>query len=223
MGTYTTNYQLYIPTVGEQGWGTLVNGNFTTIDATMKGLSNRITAVENGINGKVNISTYATSGDITLGVLSFPNSSIATTALLTSNSCTCGTATFTKKNTSLINYTGSTPSNNATATVTVTFKNNTTNMDGVTINGYVTVKNNTTGATIISNKSVSVTYVNKESSRTVTVTFTRVPTNTYTVTVVGNSVINSSGSTITNANELNKYFAYSVSVTTSGTTTYYVP
>lgn len=36
MGTYTTNYNLFMPTVGETGWGELVNGNFTTIDTTMK-------------------------------------------------------------------------------------------------------------------------------------------------------------------------------------------
>ena len=47
MGTYTTNYNLFMPTVGEQGWGTLVNGNFSTIDTTMKGLSNRTTTLEN--------------------------------------------------------------------------------------------------------------------------------------------------------------------------------
>ena len=46
MGTYTTNYQLYMPTVGETGWGTLVNGNFTTIDTTMKSLSNLIAMLE---------------------------------------------------------------------------------------------------------------------------------------------------------------------------------
>ena len=44
MGTYTTNYQLYTPTVGETGWGTLVNGNFSTIDTIMKGLDTRIGA-----------------------------------------------------------------------------------------------------------------------------------------------------------------------------------
>ena len=37
MGTYTTNYQLYMPTVGENGWGEIVNNNFSTIDTTMKG------------------------------------------------------------------------------------------------------------------------------------------------------------------------------------------
>ena len=49
MGTYTTNYNLFLPTVGEQGWGTLVNGNFTTIDTTMAGLNTRLTAVESRV------------------------------------------------------------------------------------------------------------------------------------------------------------------------------
>ena len=34
MGTYTTNLELYKPSIGEQGWGTLVNENFDKIDAT---------------------------------------------------------------------------------------------------------------------------------------------------------------------------------------------
>ena len=50
MGTYTTNYQLFMPSVGEQGWGELVNGNFTTIDTTIKGLSNNIGTLETEIN-----------------------------------------------------------------------------------------------------------------------------------------------------------------------------
>ena len=48
MGTYTTNYQLYMPTVGEQGWGDLVNGNFSIIDTTMAGLNTRLIVVESG-------------------------------------------------------------------------------------------------------------------------------------------------------------------------------
>ena len=63
MGTYTTNYNLFMPTVGETGWGTLVNGNFTTIDTTMKSLSNRITTVENEVNGALSCtSVTATTG-----------------------------------------------------------------------------------------------------------------------------------------------------------------
>lgn len=46
MGTYTTNYNLFMPSIGEQGWGTLVNGNFSTIDTTMKGLNTRIGTLE---------------------------------------------------------------------------------------------------------------------------------------------------------------------------------
>ena len=47
MGTYTTNYNLFMPSIGEQGWGTLVNGNFTTIDTAMKGLDTRVGTLEN--------------------------------------------------------------------------------------------------------------------------------------------------------------------------------
>ena len=36
MGTYTANKNLYMPTVGEQGWGTLMNGNLETIDNFLK-------------------------------------------------------------------------------------------------------------------------------------------------------------------------------------------
>ena len=47
MGTYTTNYNLFMPTVGETGWGDLVNGNFETIDTTMSELNTRIGTLEN--------------------------------------------------------------------------------------------------------------------------------------------------------------------------------
>ena len=65
MGTYTTNYNLFLPSIGEQGWGELVNGNFATIDSTMKSLSNRITAIENEVNGNLSCTSVATSGTIT--------------------------------------------------------------------------------------------------------------------------------------------------------------
>ena len=65
MGTYTTNYSLFMPTVGETGWGTLVNGNFETIDTTMKGLDNRIVAIENEVNGALSCTSIITSGAIT--------------------------------------------------------------------------------------------------------------------------------------------------------------
>ena len=65
MGTYTTNYNLFMPTVGETGWGTLVNGNFTTIDTTMKGLDTRLIAVENEVNGALSCTSVTASGKIT--------------------------------------------------------------------------------------------------------------------------------------------------------------
>ena len=49
MGTYTTNYNLFMPTVGEQGWGDLVNGNFATIDNTMSDLNTRMGTAETNI------------------------------------------------------------------------------------------------------------------------------------------------------------------------------
>ena len=82
MGTYTTNYNLFLPTVGEQGWGTLVNGNFTTIDTTMKGLDTRITAVESEVNGALNCTSVTTSGKVTA------NGGVGTTSLTTSSTIT---------------------------------------------------------------------------------------------------------------------------------------
>ena len=46
MGTYTTNYNLFLPNIGEQGWGELVNGNFITIDTTMTVLNTHIRTLE---------------------------------------------------------------------------------------------------------------------------------------------------------------------------------
>ena len=88
MGTYTANYQLYMPTVGEQGWGDLMNGNLTTIDTTMKSLSNRITAVENEVNGALSCTSVTTSGTITSTGKITANGGIGTTSLTTSSTIT---------------------------------------------------------------------------------------------------------------------------------------
>ena len=82
MGTYTTNYQLYMPTVGEQGWGEIVNGNITKIDTAMKGLDTRITAVENEVNGALSCTSVTTSGKVTA------NGGVGTTSLTTSGTIT---------------------------------------------------------------------------------------------------------------------------------------
>ena len=99
MGTYTTNYKLFMPTVGEQGWGELVNGNFTTIDAAMKSLSNdigtletetdaveeRVTTIENRMgtgtyiaNAKVPIMIKLTTTDEGYGVFNATNANETT-------------------------------------------------------------------------------------------------------------------------------------------------
>ena len=49
MGTYTTNYNLFMPSIGEQGWGELVNNNFSTIDITMADLNTRMGTAETNI------------------------------------------------------------------------------------------------------------------------------------------------------------------------------
>ena len=88
MGTYTTNYNLFMPTVGEQGWGTLVNENFTTIDTTMGNLNARLTAVENEVNGALNCTSVTTSGTITSYGKITGNGGIGTTSLTTSSTIT---------------------------------------------------------------------------------------------------------------------------------------
>lgn len=65
MGTYTTNYNLFMPSVGEQGWGDLVNGNFTTIDTTMSGLNARIGTLETEMDVVEDRVTVLEAGEFT--------------------------------------------------------------------------------------------------------------------------------------------------------------
>lgn len=74
MGTYTTNYNLFLPSIGEQGWGELVNGNFSTIDTTMKGLGNNIGTLETEINAVEERVTVLETGNfesVDIGTLKF--------------------------------------------------------------------------------------------------------------------------------------------------------
>ena len=95
MGTYTTNYNLFMPTVGEQGWGDLVNGNFTTIDTTMAGLNTRLTAVESEVNGNLSCTSVTTSGTITSTGLITANGGIGTKALTATSISNSGNMTNT--------------------------------------------------------------------------------------------------------------------------------
>ena len=72
MGTYTTNKELFMPTVGEQGWGELVNGNFSTIDTflkpiTVSGSTYTFTGnhVGNQSGGTINATSISNSGTFT--------------------------------------------------------------------------------------------------------------------------------------------------------------
>ena len=47
MGTYTPNYNLYMPEVGETGWGNLVSNNFEIIDNAIGSGTRTITLTEN--------------------------------------------------------------------------------------------------------------------------------------------------------------------------------
>ena len=68
MGTYTTNKELYKPSVGETGWGTLVNGNFETIDNFLKPITvsgSTYTFTGNQKGGSVSATSITNSGTLT--------------------------------------------------------------------------------------------------------------------------------------------------------------
>ncbi|MCZ9313095.1 MAG: hypothetical protein O0V67_06930 [Methanocorpusculum sp.] len=59
MGYWTENYQLYLASAAEQGWGDLVNGNFETIDAKLKEHADTLTShtqSHDSVDGKMKMS-----------------------------------------------------------------------------------------------------------------------------------------------------------------------
>ena len=50
MGTYTPNYNLYMPSIGEQGWGELVSNNFEILDTNLNDLQNHINTIDTQID-----------------------------------------------------------------------------------------------------------------------------------------------------------------------------
>lgn len=116
MGTYTANKNLYMPTVGEQGWGDLMNTNLSTIDnflkpITVSGSTYTFTGnhVGNQSGGSISATSISNSGTLTqTGTSTFTgkitaNGGIGTKALSATsitNSGTltqAGTSTFTGK------------------------------------------------------------------------------------------------------------------------------
>ena len=95
MGTYTTNKELFMPTIGEQGWGTLVNGNFETIDnflkpITVSGSTYTFTGnhVGNQSGGSISATSITNSGTLTSTGKITANGGIGTTSLTTSSTIT---------------------------------------------------------------------------------------------------------------------------------------
>lgn len=117
MGTYTTNYNLFMPSIGEQGWGELVNNNFSTIDTTIAGLNTWVGTLETEtdaveervekVEDRLGTGTYITgvtvpitvklsTTDEGLGMVSPPNNDIM--------SCLAGFSVINPNDTYTINY-----------------------------------------------------------------------------------------------------------------------
>ena len=138
MGTYTTNKNLFMPTVGETGWGTLVNTNFSTIDTYLKPISLSGSTytftgkhVGNQSGGSISATSITNSGTLTqTGTSTFTgkitaNGGIGTKALATTSISNSGTLT----NTGTSTFTGKITANGGIAGTTGTFS------------GVVTAKN----------------------------------------------------------------------------------
>ena len=68
MGTYTANKNLYMPTVGETGWGDLMNTNLSTIDTFLKPITvsgSTYTFAGNQTGGSVSATSITNSGTLT--------------------------------------------------------------------------------------------------------------------------------------------------------------
>ena len=96
MGTYTTNKELYKPSVGETGWGTLVNGNFETIDNFLKPITvsgSTYTFTGNQTGGSINATSITNSGTLTSTGKITGNGGIGTKALTATTGTFSGNVT----------------------------------------------------------------------------------------------------------------------------------
>ena len=57
LGTYTPNYNLYMPEVGETGWGNLVSNNFEILDTNLNDLQNQIDTINTNIGDGTRVLT----------------------------------------------------------------------------------------------------------------------------------------------------------------------
>ena len=172
MGTYTTNKNLFMPTVGEQGWGTLVNGNFETIDNFLKPISLSGSTytftgshVGNQSGGSVSATSISNNGTlIQTGTSTFTgkitgNGGIGTTSLTTSSTITStgkitgngGIGTTSLTTSSTITSTGLITANGGIKTPTITVPTKTSGIIAISLERNVT--RTTTGTFTIYNAS----------------------------------------------------------------------
>ena len=137
MGTYTTNKNLFMPTVGETGWGTLVNENFSTIDTflkpiTVSGSTYTFTGnhVGNQSGGSISATSISNSGTSTFTGKITANGGIGTKALTATSISNSGTLTQTGTST----FTGKITANGGIGTKALTATTG-------TFSGNVTAKN----------------------------------------------------------------------------------
>ena len=145
MGTYTTNKNLFMPSVGETGWGTLVNGNFETIDNFLKPITvsgSTYTFTGNQTGGSISATSITNSGTLTNTGKITANGGIETTILTASSTSTFtgkitangGIGTTSLTTSSTITSTGKITGNGGIAGTTGTFSGAVT---GASFNGIV--------------------------------------------------------------------------------------
>ena len=150
MGTYTTNKELFMPTVGEQGWGTLVNGNFEIIDTFLKPISLSGSTytftgshVGNQSGGSISATSISNSGTSSFTGKITANGGIGTEALTTTSISNSGTLTQTGTST----FTGKITANGGIGTTSLTTSSTITSTGLITANGGIkgTLTGNVTG------------------------------------------------------------------------------
>lgn len=233
MGTYTTNKNLYMPTVGEQGWGTLVNGNFETIDTFLKPISlsgSTYTFTGNQTGGSINATSITNSGTLTqTGTSTFTgkitaNGGIGTKALTTTSISNSGALTQTGAST----FTGLITANGGVKGKIVSKYYNNGNILGLSMNfpAVSLSKKDSLEATssiplnFVRSEVVSNLFIIEEDSANLTVTFT------FTYTYVPGYHNNTCGFGLydSNGTELYRWTQYNqVSGITNATATITLP
>ena len=80
MGTYTPNYNLYMPSIGEQGWGNLVSNNFEILDTNLNDLQTQITTNLNDLQDQIDVIDTNIGNGTRILSISSPSPSTITTS-----------------------------------------------------------------------------------------------------------------------------------------------